>query len=152
MLLKYCTQHVSKFGKLSSGHRTGKGQFSFQPQIRAMPKNVQTTIQLHSSHRLARLCSKSFKLGFSSMWTKNVQIDVQDGFQRDRRTRDQIANICGIIEKAKEIHKNIYFCFIDYSKAFDYVDHNKLRKFLKRCSSSIRVATNGMISLFLMAE
>ena len=86
------------------------------------------------------------------MWTKNVQIDVQDGFQRDRRTRDQIANICGIIEKAKEIHKNIYFYFIDYSKAFDYVDHNKLRKFLKRCSSSIRVATNGMISLFLMAE
>ena len=86
------------------------------------------------------------------MWTKNVQIDVQDGFQRDRRTRDQIANICGIIEKAKEINNNIYFCFIDYSKAFDYVDHNKLRKFLKRCSSSIRVATNGMISLFLMAE
>ena len=65
------------------------------------------------------------------MWTKNVQIDVQDGFQRDRRTRDQIANICGITEKAKEIHKNIYFCFIDYSKAFDYVDHNKLEEILK---------------------
>ena len=65
------------------------------------------------------------------MWTKNVQIDVQDGFQRDRRTRDQIANICEIIEKAKEIHKNIYFCFIDYSKAFDYVDHNKLEEILK---------------------
>ena len=60
-----------RFGKLSSGHRTGKGQFSFQSQRRAMPKNVQTIAQLHSFHMLARQCSKSFKLGFSSMWTKN---------------------------------------------------------------------------------
>ena len=65
-LLKYCTQYTSKFGKLSSGHSTGKGQFSFQLQIRAMPKNVQTTIQLCSFHMLVRLCSKSFKLGFNS--------------------------------------------------------------------------------------
>ena len=50
MLLKCCTQYVSKFGKLSSGHRTGKGQFSFQSQRKAMPKNAQTTAQLHSSH------------------------------------------------------------------------------------------------------
>ena len=67
MLLECCTQYVSKFGKLSSGHRTGKGQFSFQSQRKAMPKNAQTTIQLHSLHILAKLCSKSFKLGFSSM-------------------------------------------------------------------------------------
>ena len=50
MLLKCCTQYASTFGKLSSGHRTGKGQFSFQSQRRAMPKNVQTTAQLHSFH------------------------------------------------------------------------------------------------------
>ena len=50
MLLKCCTQYASKFGKLSSGHRTGKGQFSFQFQRKAMPKNAQTTPQLHSSH------------------------------------------------------------------------------------------------------
>ena len=50
MLWKCCTQYVSKFGKLSSGHRTGKGQFSFQSQRKAMPKNAQTTTQLHSSH------------------------------------------------------------------------------------------------------
>ena len=50
MLWKCCTQYASKFGKLSSGHRTGKGQFSFQSQRRAMPKNVQTTAHLHSSH------------------------------------------------------------------------------------------------------
>ena len=62
-----CTQYASKFGKLSSGHRTGKGQFSFQSQGKAMPKNVQTTTQLHSSHRLARYCSKFSKPGFNSM-------------------------------------------------------------------------------------
>ena len=52
--LKCCTQYASKFGKLSSGHRTGKGQFSFQFQRRAMPKNAQTASQLHSSHTLAK--------------------------------------------------------------------------------------------------
>ena len=52
--------------------------------------------------------------------------DVQAGFRKGRGTRDQIANICWIIEKSREFQKNIYFCFIDYVKAFDYVDHNKL--------------------------
>ena len=54
MILMFYTQYVSKFGKLSSGHRTGKGQFSFQSQRKAMPKNVQTTVQLCSFHMLAR--------------------------------------------------------------------------------------------------
>ena len=57
--------------------------------------------------------------------------DVQDGFRKDRGTRDQIANICWIIKKVRQFQKNIYFCFIDYAKAFDYVDHNKLWKILK---------------------
>ena len=57
--------------------------------------------------------------------------DVQAGFRKARGTKDQIANICWIIEKAREFQKNIYFCFIDYAKAFDCVDHNKLWKFLK---------------------
>ena len=52
--VKCCTQYANKFGKLSSGHRTGKGQFSFQSQRKAMPKNAQTTAQLHSSHRLVK--------------------------------------------------------------------------------------------------
>ena len=52
--------------------------------------------------------------------------DVQAGFRKGRGTRDQITNICWIMEKAREFQKNIYFCFIDYAKAFDYVDHNKL--------------------------
>ena len=58
--------------------------------------------------------------------------DVQAGFRKGRGTRDQIANICWIMEKAREFQKNIYFCFIDYAKAFDCVDHNKLWKILKR--------------------
>ena len=52
-------------------------------------------------------------------------LDVQAGFRKSRRIRDQIANICSITEKAREFHKNIYFCFTDYTKAFDCVDHNK---------------------------
>ena len=57
--------------------------------------------------------------------------DVQAGFRKSRGTRDQIANICWIMEKEREFQKNIYFCFLDYAKAFDCVDHNKLWKILK---------------------
>ena len=57
--------------------------------------------------------------------------DIQAGFRKGRGTTDQIANICWIMEKAREFQKNIYFCFIDYAKAFDCVNHNKLRKILK---------------------
>ena len=62
--------------------------------------------------------------------------DVQADFRKGRGTRDQIANICWIIEKAREFQKNIYFCFIDYAKAFDCVDHNKLWKILKEMGIS----------------
>ena len=58
-------------------------------------------------------------------------LDVQAGFRKGRGTRDQITNICWIIEKAREFQKIIYFCFLDYAKAFDCVDHNKLWKILK---------------------
>ena len=71
MLWRCCTQYASKFGKLSSGHRTGKGQFSFQSQRKAMPKNAQTTTQLHSSHTPLKWCSKFSKPGFSNTWTVN---------------------------------------------------------------------------------
>ena len=74
MLWKCSTQYASKFGKLSSGHRTGKGQFSFQSLKKAMPKNVQTTAQLHSSHMLVKSCSKFSKSGFSNTWTVNFQM------------------------------------------------------------------------------
>ena len=62
--------------------------------------------------------------------------DIQAGFRKGRKTKDQIANICWIIKKARELQKNIYFCFIDYAKAFDCVDHNKLWKILKEMGIS----------------
>ena len=73
---------------------------------------------------LESLCSKSFKLGFSSMGTKKFWM-YKLGFEEAEET-DQIANICSITEKIRESQKNIYFCFIDYTKTFDCVDHNKL--------------------------
>ena len=57
--------------------------------------------------------------------------DVETGFIKGRGTRDQIANICWVIEKAREFQKTIYFCFVDYAKAFDYMDHNKVWKILQ---------------------
>ena len=94
-----------------------------------MPKNAQTTTQLHSSHMLvsnAQILQARFQ-----QYTNHELPDVQAGFRKDRGTRDQIANIRWIIEKAREFQKNIYFCFTDYAKAFDCVDHNKLWKILK---------------------
>ena len=66
VVMMFAALDVSKLRKLSTVHRTGKGQFSFQSQRKAMPKNVQTTAQLHSLHMLAKACSKSSQLGFSS--------------------------------------------------------------------------------------
>ena len=108
-----------------------KGQFSFRSQRKAMPKNAQTTTQLHSSHMLAKECSKFSKPCFSNTWTVNFQMFKL--VLKGRGTRDQIANICWIMEKARELQKNIYFCLIDYAKAFDSVDHTtNFGKFLKR--------------------
>ena len=125
-LLKCCTQYASKSGKLSNGHRTGKGQFSFQSQKTEMPKNVQTTAQLHLFH-----VSKVMLKVLQNMLQKYINQefpDVQTGFRKGRGSRDQIANIHCIIEKAREFQKNIYFCFIDYAQAFDCVNQDKLWK------------------------
>ena len=109
MLWKCCTQYASKFGKLSSGHRTGKGQFSFQSQRKAISKKVQTEAQLHSSHTLAKNAQSSqARLQQYANWELP---NVQAGFRKGRGTRDQIASIHRITEKAKEFQKNIYFCF-----------------------------------------
>ena len=77
---------------------------------KVMLKSIQVRLQPYVNHKL---------------------LDVQAGFRKGRGTRDQIANICCIIKKAREFQKNIYFCFIDYAKAFDCVDHNKLWKIVK---------------------
>ena len=132
MLWKSCTQYARKFGKLRSGLRTGSGQFSFQSQRKAMPKNAQITAQLHSCHMsdMSKVMLKILQARLQQ-YMNCAFPDNQASFRKCRGTRDQIANICWIIEKAREFQKNIFFCFIDYVKALDCVDHNKLWKILK---------------------
>ena len=95
-----------------------------------MPKNAQTTTQSPSSHMLESML-KNLQHMFQQYVNPELP-DFQAGFRKGRGTRDQIANIHWIIKKAKEFQKNIYFCFIDYAKAFDCVNHNKLWKILKK--------------------
>ena len=91
-----------------------------------MPKNAQTITQLHSSHTLvSKLMLKILQPRIQQYMNQELP-DLQAGFRKGRETRDQVANICWIIGKARDFQKNIYFCFIDCVKAFDYVDHNKL--------------------------
>ena len=124
MLWKCCTQYATKFGKLSSGHRTGKGQFLSQCQ----KCSNYSTIALIS--HASKVMLKILQARLQQYVSQEIPY-VQAGFRKGRRTRDQIANIHWIIEKAREFQKIIYFCFIDYAKVFDCVVHNKLWKILK---------------------
>ena len=130
MLWECCTQYASKFRKLSSGHRTRKGQFSFQSQRKAMPKNVQTTAQKALTSHASKVMLKILHARLQQ-YVNHELPDVQAGFKKGRGTRHQIANICWITEKAREFQKNTYFCFPNYANAFDCVDHKKLWKILK---------------------
>ena len=104
MLLKCCTQYVSKFRKVSSGHRTAKDQVSFQSQGRAMPKNVQTIVQLHLFHMLVRLCSVSFKLGFSSIWTEKFQM-YKLGLEKAEEPEIKLPTFIGLWRKQRSSRK-----------------------------------------------
>ena len=105
-------ENPSKFGKLSSGHRTGKGQFSFQSQRKAMPQNAQTTAQLHSSHMLVKLFSKFSKPGFSNTWTVNFQ-----SFKLVlEKAEEQKSNCQHLLDhqKSKRVPEKIYIYFLLY--------------------------------------
>jgi len=125
MQLKCCTQYASKFGKLSSGHRTGKGLFSFQSQRKAMPKNVQTTVQLHSSHMLSKVMPQILQARLHQYMNCELP-DVQAGF----RTRDQISNICWVMAKAREFQKNIYSALRTMPKLLWCGSHKLITKFV----------------------
>ena len=94
-----------------------------------MSKNAQNTTNCTHAHA-SKVMLKILQARLQQ-YVNHELPDVQAGFREGRGTRDQIANIHWIIEKAREFQKNIYFCFIDYAKAFDCVDHNKLWKILK---------------------
>ena len=130
MLWKCYTQYTSKFGKLSSGHRTGKRSVFI-----SIPKK--DNAKECSNYCTIALISHASKVMFKILQARLLQYvnhelpDVQPRFRKGRRTRDQIANIHWIIEKAREFQRNIYFCFVDYAKALDCVHHNKLWEILK---------------------
>ena len=90
-----------------------------------MPKNVPTTAQLHSISHASKVMLKILQVRLQQYVNWELP-DVQVRFRKGRGTRDQIANIRWNIKKEREFQKKIYFCFIDYAKAFDCVDHNKL--------------------------
>ena len=135
MLSKCFIQYVSKFGKVNSGHRTGKGQFSFQSQRRAVPKkgnpkecsNYNTTVLISCISKVmleilqARL----------QQYMKQEFADVQAGFRKGKGTRNQIANIHWVIKRAREFQKNLYFCFIDYAKPLTVWTTANYGKFLE---------------------
>ena len=133
IFLEGAKQYASKFGKLSSGHRQ-RSVFIPIPK-KGNPKEC-------SNYRTIALISHTSKVMLKTLQAMLQQYmnwefpDVQAGFRKGRGIRDPIANIRWIIKKAREFQKNIYFCFIDSAKAFDYVDHNKLWEILKEMGIS----------------
>ena len=103
--VKKChSQSASKFRKLSNGHRTGKGQFSFQSLRKAIPKNAQTTTQLYSSHTLVKECSKFSKPGFSNTWTVNFQMFKLD-LEKAEETKIKLPISTGSSKKQESSRK-----------------------------------------------
>ena len=127
MLWKCCTQYVSKFGKLSREHMTGKGQFSFQSPRRTMPKYVQPTAHLFSFHMLARLCTESFNLGFNSRWSENFQMFKLD-LEKAKKPEIKLPTSIGSWKK-RVPEKHLFLLY--WLPQSLCVDHNKLWKILK---------------------
>ena len=125
MLWKCCTQYARKFGKLSSGHRKRAAFIPIPKKGNAKECSNYHTIALISHASKIKL--KILQARLQQCVNHKLQ-DVQAGFRKGRGTRNQIANILWIIEKAREFQKSIYFRFIDYTKAFDCVDHHRLEK------------------------
>ena len=131
MLWKYCTQYASKFGKLSSGHRTGKGQFSFQSQRKAMPKNAQTTTQLHSSHTIVKWCSKIFQTRLQE-YMKCELPDVQGGFRKAEELKIQLPTSTESWKKQESSRRNIFSALLTMPKPLIGWIKRNCGKFFKR--------------------
>ena len=135
MLLKHCTQYVNKFGKLSSGHRNRKSQSSFQSQRKGNAKECSNYCRIVRISHVSKVMFKTFKLGFNSTWTKNFQM-YKLGLEEPEEPEIKLPTFVGSWGKQGNYRKNIYFCFTDYSKTFDCVDHNKLWKILEEMGAS----------------
>ena len=130
MLWKCCTQYASKFGKLSSGHRTGECHFSFQSLRKAMPLNVQTTGQSYLSHMQAKWCSKFSKPGFNSTWTDNFQL-LKVNLEKSEEPEITLPISIGS-ERKQGSSRYTSISDLDYAKGFSCVVDNKLWKILEK--------------------
>ena len=139
MLWKCCSPYASKFWKLTSGHGTGKGHFLGPKKGNGKECSNYCTIALISYASKVMLKILQARL---QQYVNCELPDGQAGFRKGRGTRDQIANICWIMEKAREFQKNVCFCFIDYAKALTVWIPINCGKFWKRweyqttCSAS----------------
>ena len=134
MLLKCCIQYASKFGKHKCPQDWKRSVFiQISKKGKAQECSNYCTIALISHTSKATLKILQARIQQYVNWELQ---GVLAGIRKGRGTRDQIANICCIIVKAREFQENIYFCFIDYAKAFDCVDHNKLCKILREMGTS----------------
>ena len=131
MLWKCCTQYARKFGKLSSGHRTGKSQFLFQSQRKVMPKNAQTTTQLHSPHTLAKECSKFSKLGFNSTWIVNFQL-FKLVLEKEEEPEIKLPTSAGSLRKQESSRKTSISALLTAPKPLTVWITTNCEKFFKR--------------------
>ena len=124
MLLKFYTQYASKFG--NSAVATGLEKVI----VYSSPKEGQCYLTITLISHASRVMLK-IRQARLQQYVNREHLDVQSGFRKGRGTRDQIVNICWMTEKTREFQENICFCFIDCTRTFDCVDHNKLWKILK---------------------
>ena len=131
ILLKCCTQYATKFGKLNSGHRTGKGQFFIPIPKKGNAKECSIYCTIAFVTHTSKVKLKILQARIQQYMNQELPV-VQAGFRRGRRARDQIANIHWIIEKAREFQKNIYFCLLTMPKPLTVWTTTNCGKFFKR--------------------
>ena len=129
MLLKCCTQYASKFGKTAVAIRMEKASVFIPIPKKGNAKECSDYHMIALISHISKVMLKILQARLQQYMNQELP-DVQARFRKGRGTRDQITNICWIIKKARVFQKIIYFCFIDYAKAFGCVDHNKLWKIL----------------------
>ena len=142
---------ASKFGKLSSGHRTGKGQFLFQFQRKAMPENAQTTAQLHSSHTLAKWCSEISKPGFNNMWTMNFQIFKLD-LEKAEESEIKLSTSIGSLKKQESSRKTSTSASLTMPKPLTVWITTSCGKFFKRLKYQTTWPASGEICMQVKKE
>ena len=135
MLWIYCTQYASKFGKLNSGHRTGKGPFSFQIPKKGNAKECSNYDTIALISHASKVMLKILQARLQSLWTKSFQM-FKMHLEKAEEPEIKLPTFIGSSKKQESFRKTSNFCFIDYTKAFDSVDHNKQWEILKEMGIS----------------